>query len=137
MDQILCIIHFCQNQNNHEMFTNSKIMYFLKENYTEFQTLIFEFESFENLYLQKMTLFPSYWEIFHWIMWPFYTNFSHKTNNRIGNIILSFKTLGIKLCFGWSSFVIIKRFKELSNDDLRIVKEFPDCEDESLKVQTL
>lgn len=70
-------------------------------------------------------------------MWPFYTNFSHKTNNRIGNIILSFKTLGIKLCFGWSSFVIIKRLKELSNDDLRIVKEFPDCEDESLKVQTL
>ena len=69
-----------------------------------------------------MTLFPSYWEIFHWIMWPFYTNFSHKTNNRKGNIILSFKTLGIKLCLGRSSFVIIKRFKELSNDNVRIVR---------------
>ena len=53
-------------------------------------------------------------------MWPFYTNFSHKTNNRKGNIILSFKTLGIKLCLGWSSFVIIKRFGGLS-------KKSPDC----------
>ena len=81
------------------MFTNSKIMYFLRKiiyywiwnSYLwvwKFWKFIFTKNDFISFLLRN----------FHWIVWPFYTNFSHKTNNRKGNIILSFKTLGIKLC---------------------------------------
>ena len=56
MDQILCIIHFCQNQNNHEMFTNSKIMYFLKENYYEFKLLSLSLKVLK-IYIYKKWLY--------------------------------------------------------------------------------
>ena len=122
MDQILCIIHFCQNQNNHEMFTaTAKLCTSWKKMTLSLNSYLWVWKFWKFIFT-KNDFISFLLRNFHWIMWPFYTNFSHKTNNRKGNIILSFKTLGIKLCLGRSSFAIIKRFKELSNDNVRIVR---------------
>ena len=100
--------HFWQHENNYGSGRVRKLFIRCPKMLVDIKCFCFWFWEIWNIFLHKNDYISFLLRNFHWIMWPFYTNLCHKTNNRRRKYNFKFANFGNKsLNSGWSLCLVL------------------------------